>query len=237
MYAFHHVPKCAGSTLQYRMILAEHEGELQVGSTLVRYDAGGRQWDYKIKDDPMYNAKESLHEQTFPRHRGMQVDPDHSDVIIGMGHAIDHTWPGQHITWIRNPYDRDVSHYNYDYNLGRINRTWEEWHWQMPPDWMLLWLYTKWLKMPETDAQTMYETIINSKLVIRPIETFESDYAIICEKLGIKCRTVRDNVQTDKHLTQKDLDCYSVEEHQDDNEYDWLLYDSSVRHSSLLIHP
>ena len=91
--------------------------------------------------------------------------------------------------------------------------------------------------MPETDAQTMYETIINSKLVIRPIETFESDYAIICEKLGIKCRTVRDNVQTDKHLTQKDLDCYSVEEHQDDNEYDWLLYDSSVRHSSLLIHP
>ena len=85
MYAFHHVPKCAGSTLQYRMILAEHEGELKAGSTLVRYDAGGRHWDYKIKDDPVYNPKESLHEQTFPRHRGVQVDQDHSDVIIGMG--------------------------------------------------------------------------------------------------------------------------------------------------------
>ena len=237
MFAFHHIPKCAGSTLQTRMCQHEHGKELASGSTLIRYDAVGREWEYKVCDDADYNPKHSLHDETFPRHRGTPVNKDHSAVTIVMGHAVDHTWPGQHITWIRNPYQRDVSHYNYDYNLGRINRTWQEWHWQMPTDWITLWLYTRWLGQPETDVDHMYQAVTNSKLIIRPMEQFESDYEWICKQLGLTPLTVRDNVQTEKHLNKNDLALYDELEHREDNEYDWMLWESSVRNLNPLTHP
>ena len=232
MYAFHHIPKCAGSTLQKRMVEHEHRGELPRGATLIRYDAVGREWEYKVADDNNYDPQESLHHQTFPRHRGTPVDQDHTAVQIVMGHAVDHTWPGQHITWIRNPYERDISHYNYDYALGRINRTWQEWHWQMPTDWITLWLYTRWLGLPETDVDRMYQAIVDSKLIIRPMHAFESDYKIICEKLDLTPLTVRDNVQTDKYVSQDDLALYDQDEHREDNEYDWQLYELSAQYSN-----
>ena len=236
MLAFHHIPKCAGSTLQKRMVEHEHRGELPRGATLIRYDAVGREWEYKVADDANYDPQESLHHQTFPRHRGTPVNPDHSAVQIVMGHAVDHTWPGQHITWIRNPYERDISHYNYDYALGRINRTWREWHWQMPTDWITLWLYTRWLGQPETDVDRMYQAIVDSKLIIRPMESFESDYKIICEKLNLAPLTVRDNVQTDKYVSQDDLAMYDRDEHREDNEYDWQLYELSGRNLDFQKH-
>ena len=237
MYAFHHIPKCAGSTLQKRMVEHEYRKELPKGATLIKYDAVGRQWEYKVSDDDNYNTKESLHHQTFPRHRGNPVSQDHSKVKIVMGHAVDHTWNGHHITWIRNPYQRDISHYNYDYNLGRINRTWQEWHWQMPTDWITLWLYTRWLGKSETDAHVMLDEIKKSNLIIRHIEQFESDYKIICDKLNLSYLTLRDNEQTVKHLTENDLALYTEEEHKEDNEYDWELYESSVQNLDLQIDP
>ena len=237
MYAFHHIPKCAGSSLQQRMIMHEYQGEIDQGSTMVCYDAVGKEWQYKVSDDPDYDPTESLHHQTFPRHRGHQVSHDHASVNIVMGHSVDHTWPGQHITWIRNPYDRDVSHYNYDYNLGRINRTWPEWHWQMPTDWITLWLYTRWLKQPETDAHLMYDAIIKSKLIIRPMETFEQDYKFICKKINVQPLTIKDNVQSTKHIPIEQLDEYNVAEHRDDNEFDWMLYELSVQKIDSPTHP
>ena len=237
MYAFHHIPKCAGSSLQQRMIMHEHNGDLANGSTLVCYDAVGREWSYKVSDDADYNPKESLHHQTFPRHRGQPVNEDNSNVTIAMGHSIDHSWQGHHITWIRNPYERDISHYNYDYNLGRINRTWPEWHQQMPTDWIVLWLYTRWLKQPETDAHVMYEAIVNSKLIIRPMQTFEKDYKFICEKLNVEPLSIKDNVQTDKNIPPEQLNEYDIDEHKDDNDFDWMLYELSVQKKDSLTHP
>ena len=228
MYAFHHIPKCAGSTLQKRMVMHEHSGELPRSATLIRYDAVGREWEYKVADDPNYDPQESLHHQTFPRHRGTPVTQDHSDVKIVMGHAVNHTWPGQHITWIRNPYDRDISHYNYDYALGRINRTWSEWHDQMPPNWIIIWLYTRWLGRPETTPGKMFDAIVESKLIIRSMDTFESDYQNVCEKLNLTPLTVRDNVQTESHITKSDLEQYTPEQHEDVNWYDWQLYRRSL---------
>ena len=228
MLAFHHIPKCAGSTLQKRMVLHEHSGELPRGATLIRYDAVGREWEYKVSDDPNYDSQESLHHQTFPRHRGTPVTQDHSAVQIVMGHAVDHTWPGQHITWIRNPYERDISHYNYDYGLGRINRTWSEWHDQMPPNWIIMWLYTRWLGLPETTPGKMFDAIVESKLIIRPMDQFESDYQNVCEKLDLTPLTLRDNVQTESYITELDLEQYTHEQHEDVNWYDWQLYRRSL---------
>ena len=237
MYAFHHIPKCAGSSLQQRMIMHEHQGDLEPGSTMVCYEAGGKEWLYKVSNDPDYNSKESLHQQTFPRHRGKQVDVDHSHVKIVMGHAVDHTWPGHHITWIRNPYQRDVSHYNYDFNLNRINRPWPEWHWLMPTDWITSWLYTRWLKLPETDPHIMCDRILQSKLIIRSIETFEQDYKFICNQLQLTPLSINDNVQSKKHISKQELLDYDEAEHREDNEYDWMLYDISVRKKDLPTHP
>ena len=228
MLAFHHIPKCAGSTLQKRMVEHEHSGELPRGATLIRYDAQGREWEYKVSDDPNYDSQESLHHQTFPRHRGTPVTQDHSAVQIVMGHAVDHTWPGQHITWIRNPYERDISHYNYDYGLGRINRTWSEWHDQMPPNWIIMWLYTRWLGLPETTPGKMFDAIVESKLIIRPMDQFESDYQNVCEKLDLTPLTLRDNVQTESYITELDLEQYTHEQHEDVNWYDWQLYRRSL---------
>ena len=232
MFVFHHIPKCAGSTLQKRMTEHEHRGELPPGATLIRYDAVGREWEYKVSDDPNYDSQESLHHQTFPRHRGTPVDQDHSAVQIVMGHAVNHSWPGQHITWIRNPYERDISHYNYDYGLGRINRTWREWHDQMPPNWITMWLYTRWLGLPETTPGKMFDAIVESKLIIRPMDQFESDYQNVCEKLDLTPLTVRDNVQTESYITELDLEQYTHEQHQDVNWYDWQLYRRSLDHQS-----
>ena len=232
MLAFHHIPKCAGSTLQKRMVLHEHSGELPRGATLIRYDAVGREWEYKVSDDPNYDSQESLHHQTFPRHRGTPVTQDHSAVQIVMGHAVDHTWPGQHITWIRNPYERDISHYNYDYGLGRINRTWSEWHDQMPPNWIIMWLYTRWLGLPETTPGKMFDAIVESKLIIRPMDQFESDYQNVCEKLDLTPLTLRDNVQTESYITELDLEQYTHEQHEDVNWYDWQLYRRSLDNQS-----
>jgi hypothetical protein len=236
MYAFHHIPKCAGSTLQKRMVEHEHSGELPRGATLIRYDAQGREWEYKVADDVNYDPQESLHHQTFPRHRGTPVAHDHSAVQIVMGHAVDHTWPGQHITWIRNPYERDISHYNYDYALGRINRTWSEWHDQMVPNWITYWLYTRYLQQPEATDKAMYHAVHDSKLIIRPMESFESDYKIICKKLNLTPLTLRDNVQTEKYLSNEDLSQHTQEDHRLFNEWDWRLYESSAQYSNFQKH-
>ena len=228
MFVFHHIPKCAGSTLQKRMVLHEHIGELPRGATLIRYDAVGREWEYKVADDPNYDPQESLHHQTFPRHRGTPVTQDHSDVKIVMGHAVNHTWPGEHWTWIRNPYDRDISHYNYDYALGRVNKIWSEWHDQMMPNWITYWLYTRWLGLSETTPGKMFDAIVKSKLIIRPMDQFESDYKNICEKLNLTPLTIKDNVQANKYLTEDDLSAYDQDFHQDVNWFDWQLYQRSL---------
>ena len=69
------------------------------------------------------------------------------------------------------------------------------------------------------------------------MEQFESDYEWICKQLGLTPLTVRDNVQTEKHLNKNDLALYDELEHREDNEYDWMLWESSVRNLNPLTHP
>ena len=225
-YVFHHVPKCAGSTLQSRMIMHEHLEELPSGSVCVKYNAVGKDWIYTLKDDPDYNPKDSLHEQTFARHRGHASSYDLRDVTIYMGHAVDHTYEGEHWTWIRNPWERDISHYNYDWNHGRINKTYFEWQMLMPPNWICEWLHTKYLGLPVTDDKTMYETIKASNLKIRSVDTLEEDYKHICSTLNLKPLDVKDNVQDNKIVSRDDFGVFDIEDHKIENMYDWMLYEN-----------
>lgn len=225
-YALHHIPKCAGSTIQMRMIQAEYNKELPAGSTLIRYEAVGREWEYRLADDPDYNPDESLHQHTLPRHRGKQQTGNH-DVIVAMGHLIDHTWPGEHLTWIRNPLERDISHFNYDLNLGRHTKSWRDWNGVTPPNWICMWLYTQYLKQPYTDDEHMFEAVTNCKLNIRTLENLEKDYASMCVNLNINVSKANDNssMKKGKMISIGDMSYDDIENHKVENYYDWKLYE------------
>ena len=83
----------------------------------------------------------------------------------------------------------------------------------------------------------MCDIILQSKLIIRSIETFEQDYKFICSQLQITPLSINDNVQSKKHISKQELLDYDEAEHREDNEYDWMLYDVSVRKKGLPTHP
>jgi hypothetical protein len=143
-----------------------------------------------------------------------------------MGHAVDHTYEGEHWTWIRNPWERDISHYNYDWNHGRVNKTYFEWQMLMPPNWICEWLYTKYLGLTPTDDKIMYETIKASDLKIRSVDTLEEDYKHICSTLNLKPLDVKDNVQDNKIVSRDDFGVLDIEDHKIENMYDWMLYEN-----------
>ena len=44
-------------------------------------------------------------------------------------------------------------------------------------------------------------------------------------------------MQTDKNIPPEQLNEYDIDEHKDDNDFDWMLYELSVQKTDLPTHP
>ena len=84
-----------------------------------------------------------------------------SKLDYAVGHNSTIRTPGTHFVWLRDPLDRDISHFNYDMSKGEAQaKTFEESCKQMAGNFMNLWIYKEYLLMVDNaDIKSKYETV------------------------------------------------------------------------------
>ena len=87
-----------------------------------------------------------------------------SKLDYAVGHNSTVRTPGTHFVWLRDPLDRDISHYNYDMGKGDIDgHTFEEHCRNLAGNFIILWLYKNYLLLdPNVDIETKYQTVRNT---------------------------------------------------------------------------
>ena len=237
----HHIPKTGGSTYQMRLLWNEWKGKMPIGTTLIKYNTGGREWEYSLADDPEFSKRQPLHEQ-FIRHRGKQdgwyadwPKPKKDKIKIITGHsATINDFPGErHIVAVRNPVWRDASHYNYDTGLKRTRLPFKEWIQDTETDYQVRWIYHKILQQTKiVSPATMLDVIKKAGLKFYRLEGMDKDFwnhYCTANKLTTHF-SVKDNVTPrewrvmDEDYANKTL----VKNHKALNTYDWALWNSLV---------
>ena len=237
----HHIPKTGGSTIQMRLLWNEFKGKMPIGTTLIKYDAGGREWEYSLADDPDFNKRTPLHEQ-FIRHRGKQDGwyanwskdkKDKVKIITGHSATIKDFPDAKHIVTVRNPLWRDASHYNYDTGLQRTNLPFKEWIKQTDTDYQVKWIYERILLRKQIKNQySMLDDIKKAGLKFYRTEAFDKDFwNHWCAKNRLTTHlSVRDNVTPrewrvmDEDYANKTL----LKTHKAMNVVDWALWGSTI---------
>ena len=157
-YCFHHIPKTAGSTLQLRLAHREHIGQLAKGSTLVVYPLYDGMRFYRVSEDAEFNPDKPIKEAFLRTYKkGSAVGK--SNIVCG--HYTNISQPGEHITWLRDPLARDVSHFNYDCKYGHeLSRDFATHLSQMSGNFLVLWLFGKYIgRHDSTTMEDRYNTV------------------------------------------------------------------------------
>ncbi len=238
---FHHIPKTGGSTLQMRLLWNEVKGKLPKGTTLIKYNAGGREWEYSLLDDPHFTKREPLHEQ-FVRHRGKQDGwyadwpkdkKDKVKIIAGHSATIKDFPEHKHVVVIRNPLWRDASHYHYDTGLQRTKLPFKQWILQTETDYQVKWIYKNiLLHTSEKSPASMLDDVKRSKLEFYNLEGFDKDFwNPFCTKNKLTNHlSVNDNV-TPRDWRVMDRDYVNKvlkKTHKSMNICDWALWGSTI---------
>ena len=81
-----------------------------------------------------------------------------------IGHNTTKRTPGIHFVWLREPLDRDISHFNYDMEKGEANSdNFEESYASLAGNFMILWMYKNYLLNDHNvDIETKYHTVRQS---------------------------------------------------------------------------
>jgi len=157
-----------------------------------------------------------------------------SKLDYAVGHNTTAKTPGTHFVWLRDPLDRDISHFNYDMgkNEARAN-TFEESCKLLAGNFMTLWIYKDYLLLnPIDDVEMKYESVrqalkSNFKKVFS-IENFEQSWNEVADILKVdrepRLNTNRSNEDYKKYANRKNLSEEFISWHKDYNHYDYLLY-------------
>ena len=152
-----------------------------------------------------------------------------------IGHNISVSTPGKHYTLLRNPLHRDISHFNYDFNKKEnIANTFEESCNKMHGNFMVLWLYSTYLKqstnIPIEEKYKQVQTILkNNFLKIFNADKFENSWKEITKILNIdvepRLNSNISNIDYNKIAKYENLSNKFKKWHKQYNQYDYLLHE------------
>ena len=158
-----------------------------------------------------------------------------SKLDYAIGHNTTMRTPGTHFVWLRDPLDRDISHFNYDKGKGEAEgETFEEHCKKLAGNFITLWVYKNYLlNDPNADIKIKYETVkdaLNSKFdKVFSIKNFEQSWDQVADRLKIdrepRLNTNRSNQDYKKYADRKNLDQEFIYWHRQYNSYDYQLYE------------
>ena len=157
-----------------------------------------------------------------------------SKLDYAVGHNSTFRTPGTHFVWLRDPLDRDISHYNYDMGKGDIDGdTFVEHCQKLAGNFMVLWLYKNYLCLdPNTPIEEKYNTVRkalrNTFKKVFSIEKFEDSWNEVADLLKLerepRLSTNRSNEDYKKFADRKNLTEDFISWHKQYNNYDYKLY-------------
>ena len=157
-----------------------------------------------------------------------------SKLDYAVGHNTTVRTPGIHFVWLRDPLDRDISHYNYDMEKGDIDSdNFQDHCKKLAGNFMILWLYKNYLcKDPTETIEAKYDTVRhclhNSFNKVFTINKFEDSWNQISDVLKLdrepRLNTNRSNSDYKQYISRTALDKHFVEWHQQHNSFDYMLY-------------
>ena len=158
-----------------------------------------------------------------------------SKLNYAVGHNTTVRTPGKHFVWLRDPLDRDISHFNYDMEKDEAQaNTFEESCKLLAGNFMTLWIYKDYLLSgPTDDVETKYQSVrqaLKDNFVkVFSIENFEQSWNEVAEILKVdrepRLNTNRSNEDYKKYTNKKNLSKEFISWHKDYNSYDYLLYE------------
>lgn len=151
-----------------------------------------------------------------------------------VGHNTTVRTPGVHFVWLRNPLDRDISHYNYDMGKGDIEDDTFEQHCQkLSGNFMVLWLHKNYL-LREADVpmdvkyNNVRHCLQSTFQKVFSLNKFEESWNHISDILKVdrepRLNTNRSNEDYKKYVSKKDLGKEFIAWHTQHNHYDYQLY-------------
>jgi len=157
-----------------------------------------------------------------------------SKLDYAVGHNTTVRTPGTHFVWLRDPLDRDISHFNYDMEKDEAQaNTFEESCKLLAGNFMTLWIYKVYLLSdPTDDVETKYQSVkqaLKDNFVkVFSIENFEQSWNVVADILKVdrepRLNTNRSNEDYKKYTNRKNLSEEFISWHKDYNHYDYLLY-------------
>ena len=151
-----------------------------------------------------------------------------------IGHNISVTTIGKHYTLLRNPLDRDMSHFNYDFNKKEnIADTFEESCNKMHGNFMVLWLYSNYLKQTanipiEEKYKQVQNALRNNFLKVFNADKFEQSWKEIAKILKVDINPTMNINQSDKDykkiIDHSKLTKEFLKWHRSYNNYDYKLF-------------
>ena len=158
-----------------------------------------------------------------------------SKLDYAVGHNTTVRTPGKHFVWLRDPLDRDISHFNYDMEKDEAQaNTFEESCKLLAGNFMTLWIYKDYLLSdPTDDVETKYQSVrqaLKGNFVkVFSIENFEQSWNEVADILKVdrepRLNTNRSNEDYKKYTNKKNLSKEFISWHKDYNSYDYLLYE------------
>tara|TARA_B100000427_G_C15376073_1_gene536654 strand:+ start:183 stop:758 length:576 start_codon:yes stop_codon:yes gene_type:complete len=152
-----------------------------------------------------------------------------------IGHNTTKRTPGIHFVWLREPLDRDISHFNYDMEKGEANSdNFEESYASLAGNFMILWMYKNYLLNDhnvdiETKYHTVRQSLKNNFTKVFCTKNFEDSWNYVADTLEVdrepRLSTNRSNEDYKKYADRKNLSKDFIAWHRAYNLYDYKLYE------------
>ena len=230
-YCFHHIPKTAGSSLQLRLAHRESVGQLPSGATLVVYPLYDSVRFYRVAEDPDFDCDQGI-KSAFLRTYKRSSPVGNASIVCG--HYTNISQPGTHITWLRHPLARDVSHFNYDCKYGHeLSKDFATHFSMMSGNFIVLWLYGRYIgRHDSVPMENRYETVrkvLKEKFFrVYDSDRFEESWNEVAEMLKIdpEPRLYSNRADKDYQTVQKFSEITDEFKmwHRAYNHFDYLLY-------------
>ena len=157
-----------------------------------------------------------------------------SRLDYAVGHNTTIRTPGTHFVWLRDPLDRDISHFNYDMAKGEAKSdSFEDSCKNLAGNFVTLWIYKNYLLLDhKTDIETKYnavqQALQNNFQKVFSLDNFEQSWDEVAKILKVdqepRLNTNRSNEDYKKFTNKKDLSDEFISWHRSYNHYDYKLY-------------
>ena len=151
-----------------------------------------------------------------------------------IGHNTTVRTPGTHFVWLRDPLDRDISHFNYDMSKGEAHSdVFEDNCRKLAGNFVILWIYKNYLLLdPNAEIENKYQTVRqalkNNFSKVFSIENFEESWNEVAGILEVdqepRLNTNRSNSDYKKYANRKNLSEDFISWHKSYNNYDYDLF-------------